>query len=59
MVLYVSLFFHAFLAKEAQREAQAEKDKIEQQVKGLQGSLEERAKMAAQLELDNQALRSV
>jgi len=57
MVLYVSLFFHAFLAQEAQRGALAEKNKIEQQVKGLQGSLEERAKMAAQLELDNQTLR--
>jgi len=57
MVLYISTYFHAFHAKEASREAQAEKDKIEQQVKGLQGSLEERAKMAAQLESDNQTLR--
>jgi len=57
MVLYVSLFFHAFLAKEAQNQAQAEKDKIEAQMKGLQGSLEERAKLAAQFEEDNKTLR--
>ncbi|PRP86839.1 actin bundling protein [Planoprotostelium fungivorum] len=57
MVLYVSLFFHAFTAKDAQRAADAEKNKIELQVKGLQGTLEERARMAAQLEEDNKSLR--
>jgi len=57
MVLYVSLFFHAFTAKDAQRSAQLEKDQIEARVKGLQGTLEERAKLAAQLEADNHSLR--
>lgn len=49
LVLYVSLFFHAFVAKEQQKGLLEEKDRIAREKSALQGSLEERAHMAAQL----------
>jgi len=58
LVLYVSLYFHAFVAKQQQLALQAEKDQVEQRMKGLQGSLEQRAKLAEDLQIDNTKLRS-
>jgi len=58
LVLYVSLYFHAFVAKQQQLALQAEKDQVEQRVKGLQGNLEQRAKLAEDLQSDNTKLRS-
>jgi len=57
LVLYVSLFFHAFVAKEQQKGLLEEKDKIAREKHALQGSLEERAQMAAQLKDDNEKLQ--
>jgi len=57
LVLYISLYFHAFVAKQQQRELEKQKDEIERQMKGLQGSLEDRAKMAVVLHDENQQLK--
>jgi len=57
LVLYVSLYFHAFVAKEQQRLIEEEKSRIEERMKGLQGSLEDRAKMAASLGEENLQLK--
>jgi len=56
LILYVSLFFHAFVAQEQQRGILEEKDRIAREKHALQGSLEDRAKMAAQLQEDNRIL---
>jgi len=56
LILYVSLFFHAFVAQEQQRGILEEKDRISREKHALQGSLEDRAKMAAQLQEDNRIL---
>jgi len=53
LVLYVSLYFHAFVAKEQQKGILEEKDKIAREKHLLQGSLEDRARLAAQLQEDN------
>jgi len=58
LVLYVSLYFHAFVAKQQQLALQAEKDQVEQRMKGLQGNLEQRAKLAEDLQADNTKLRN-
>jgi len=57
LVLYVSLFFHAFTAHEQQLAMKAEKDMIDQRLKGLQGSLEERARLATELQEENRKMR--
>jgi len=57
LVLYVSLYFHAFVAKEQQRLIEDEKNKIEERMKGLQGSLEERARLAQTLGEENLRLK--
>jgi len=57
MVLYISLFFHAFNAKEQQRGVNEERERLASEMKGLQGSLEERAKLSAQLQSENETLR--
>jgi len=57
LVLYISLYFHAFLAKQQQKLLEDQKSKIEEKMRGLQGNLEERAKMAAELLEENNKLR--
>jgi len=57
LVLYISLYFHAFVAKQQQKLLEDQKSKIEETVRGLQGSLEERAKMAAELLEENTRLK--
>jgi cortexillin 1/2 len=57
MVLYISLFFHAFTAKEQQKGVLEERERLERDMKGLQGSLEERARLAAELEEENRKLK--
>ena len=51
LVLYISLYFHAFVAKEQQKGILAEKDRIAREKDLLEGSLEERAKMASRLKV--------
>jgi len=58
LVLYISLYFHAFVAQQQQLSMQKEKDAIESRVQGLQGSLEERARIALELQEDNSKMRS-
>eukprot|EP01114_Cavostelium_apophysatum_P007750 TRINITY_DN1992_c0_g1_i1.p1 TRINITY_DN1992_c0_g1~~TRINITY_DN1992_c0_g1_i1.p1 ORF type:complete len:501 (+),score=239.35 TRINITY_DN1992_c0_g1_i1:62-1564(+) len=58
LVLYISLYFHAFVAKQQQLAVQKEKDLVEERMKGLQGSLEERARLAQELQDDNEKLRN-
>jgi len=57
LVLYISLFFHAFVAKQQQRGLLDEKERIERERAGLAGSLEERAKQAQVLQDENLKLR--
>jgi len=57
LVLYVSLYFHAFVAKEQQKGILEEKDRIAREKNQLQGSLEDRAKLAAQLQEENKKLQ--
>jgi len=56
LVLYVSLYFHAFVAKEQQKGILEEKDRISREKNQLQGSLEDRARLAAQLQEENKRL---
>ena len=42
LVLYISLYFHAFVAQEQQKGLDMKKRELEAHLKGLQGSLEER-----------------
>ena len=49
LVLYISLYFHAFVAKEQQKGINEEKERLAQHLKGLQGNLEERAQLAEKL----------
>jgi hypothetical protein len=58
LVLYVSLYFHAFVAHEQQKALLAEKDNIAKEKSALQGTLEERAKLASQLQEQNDSLKS-
>jgi len=57
LVLYISLYFHAFVAQQQQKGILEEKDKIAREKHLLQGSLEERAKMASQLQDENEKLK--
>jgi cortexillin 1/2 len=57
LVLYISLYFHAFVAKQQQKLLEDQKSKIEEKMRGLEGSLEERAKLAAVLVEDNEKLK--
>jgi len=57
LVLYVSLYFHAFVAKEQQKGILEEKDRISREKNQLQGSLEDRAKLAAKLQEENKNLQ--
>jgi len=57
LVLYISLYFHAFVAQQQKLAMQREKEGIESRLKGLQGNLEERAKAALDLQEDNTRLR--
>jgi len=57
LVLYISLYFHAFVAQQQKLQMQREKEGVESRLKGLQGSLEERARVALELQEDNQRLR--
>jgi hypothetical protein len=54
--LYISLYFHAFVAKQQQKLLEDQKSKIEERVRGLEGSLEERAKLGAELVEENARL---
>jgi len=56
LVLYISLYFHAFVAQEQQKALLGEKDRMESEMKGLQGSLQDRAQRAQRLEEENAAL---
>jgi len=49
--LYISLYFHAFVALQ-------QKSQIEARMRGLQGTLEERAKLAVDLQEENDKLKS-
>jgi len=51
LVLYISLYFHAFVALQ-------QKSQIEARMRGLQGTLEERAKLAENLQEENDKLKS-
>lgn len=53
LVLYISLYFHAFVAKQQQKLIELEKRQIEERVRGLEGSLEQRAARGAELEEEN------
>jgi len=54
LVLYISLFFHAFVAKQQEKLQQA---RLQEQMRGLEGSLEERAKRAQDLLEENTKLK--
>jgi len=54
LVLYISLFFHAFVAKQQEKLQQA---RLHEQMRGLEGSLEERAKRAQDLLEENTKLK--
>jgi cortexillin 1/2 len=56
LVLYISLYFHAFVAKQQQKAILEEKERVEREMKGLQGSLEDRAKTAKELSEINKQL---
>jgi len=58
LVLYISLFFHAFVAKEQQKGMNEEKERLAQHLKGLQGSLEERAQLSEKLDAELKELQS-
>jgi len=57
LVLYISLYFHAFIAKQQQMQLLREREDAEGKLKGLQGTLEERAKMASELQDENSKLK--
>lgn len=57
LILYVSLFFHAFVAKEQQSALEEDKARMEAKMLGLQGSLESRAQMAEKLDKENVDLK--
>jgi len=57
LVLYISLYFHAFVARQQQRGVEEEKARLAEKMKGLEGSLESRAQMAAELSEENAKLR--
>jgi len=57
LVLYISLYFHAFIAKQQQLQLLREREDAEGKLKGLQGTLEERAKMASLLQDENSKLK--
>lgn len=57
LVLYVSLYFHAFVAQQQQKALANEKDRLAEQMRGLEGSLEERANKAASLQNENAELK--
>lgn len=57
LVLYMSLLFHAFTSKQQQAGIEEEKNKMELKMRGLEGSVEERNKIAAGLEAENKRLR--
>jgi hypothetical protein len=57
LVLYVSLYFHAFVAQQQQKALANEKDRLAEEMRGLEGSLEERAKKAAALQEENNELK--
>eukprot|EP01114_Cavostelium_apophysatum_P013515 TRINITY_DN328_c0_g1_i1.p1 TRINITY_DN328_c0_g1~~TRINITY_DN328_c0_g1_i1.p1 ORF type:complete len:439 (-),score=191.01 TRINITY_DN328_c0_g1_i1:119-1435(-) len=57
LVLYISLYFHAFLAKQQQLEMQKDKEKLQREMQGLAGNLEERAKLASELQVENGHLK--
>jgi len=53
LVLYISLYFHAFVAQQQQKGMNEEKERMAQHLEGLKGSLEERAQMAEKLAAEN------
>lgn len=57
LVLYISLYFHAFVARQQQKAIEEEKSRLEHDLSGLKGSLQERAKMAEELNRENQRLK--
>lgn len=57
LVLYVSLYFHAFVAQQQQKALAREKESLAEQMRGLEGTLEERANKAAALQEENNELK--
>jgi cortexillin 1/2 len=57
LVLYISLYFHAFVARQQQRAIAEDKNRLEQELGGLKGSLQERAQKAEELNRENQKLK--
>jgi len=57
LVLYISLYFHAFVAQQQQKGIKEEKQRIEGRLKGLQEELEGRARSAAELVEENAIMR--
>lgn len=53
MVLYVSLYFHAYVAKQQQLEMLKDKEQLEREMQGLAGNLEARAKLSDDLQKEN------
>lgn len=58
MLLYLSLFYHAFQAKESSAESEAERRAQLEREQALSASLESRAKLADELQAENAELRS-
>lgn len=58
LVLYISLYFHAFVAQEQQKALLREKEGMQNEMRGLQGSLQDRAQRAQKLEEENAALHA-
>jgi len=57
LVLYVSLYFHAFVANQQKLKILAAKEQTESQLRTLSGTLEERARLAQELEIENNNIR--
>jgi len=57
LVLYVSLYFHAFVANQQKLKILALKEQTESELRTLSGTLEERAKLAQELEVENNKIR--
>jgi cortexillin 1/2 len=57
LIIYISLYFHAFIAKEQQKGLEEDKARMEERMRGLQGSLQSRAEMAEKLSEENAQLK--
>lgn len=56
LVLYLSLYFHAFVAQQQKKMLEEERRKVEERLRGVEGTLASRNLSAAQLEEENRKL---